>query len=153
MKLSKLFSAIAIATVAAASWAQSAPSENVSFKQVDDYRSKTFAGMTFCSIVVETMLLNTESGRDSYGNGLAKVVDCVRSNKEQSQEKLKQALEEVKTPAAKEALKNYHIAFMTALDGLEPGMGERRYAYEVRTQQLRGELQKAWNRFELELKL
>jgi hypothetical protein len=56
----------------------------------------------------------------------------------------------VKKPKAQETLKSYHVAFVTALGGISPGIDERRVSYEQRQQALKDKVTEAWARFEVE---
>jgi hypothetical protein len=63
---------------------------------------------------------------------------------------LDRALRTVKKAKAQEALKSYHVAFITALEGVTPGREERKLSYEQRQQALEDKLTEAWARFEVE---
>ena len=56
----------------------------------------------------------------------------------------------VKKAKAQEALKTYHVAFVSAIEGLTPGYVERKIDYEQRQQALEGKATEAWARFEIE---
>lgn len=76
---------------------------------------------------------------------------CINKGKETVKKSLSAALRTVKNPKAKEALKSYHVAFATALDGINPGSDERKINYEQRQQALEEKVTEAWARFEVEL--
>jgi hypothetical protein len=75
---------------------------------------------------------------------------CIEDGKKDAKQNLESALKSLKKPKAKEALKSYHVAFVTAIDGINPGMDERKISYEQRQQSLDGKLTEAWARFEVE---
>lgn len=60
------------------------------------------------------------------------------------------ALKTVKKQKAKEALKNFHVAFLSALQGLAPGDEELVRDYQRRQQALEEKMNEAWARFEIE---
>lgn len=59
------------------------------------------------------------------------------------------AMQIVSKPDARAALRAYHSAFMSALDGIAPQKGEAREVYQRRQQELQHRLAHAWTRFEL----
>lgn len=56
----------------------------------------------------------------------------------------------VKKEKAREALKSYHVAFITALEGIVPGFDEMKIAYQQRQQALSDKVTEAWSRFQIE---
>ena len=75
---------------------------------------------------------------------------CIRNGKTTAKARFDKALLTVKKSKAKEALKTYQVAYMAAIDGINPGSDERRINYEQRQQSLEGKLTEAWARFEIE---
>ncbi len=75
---------------------------------------------------------------------------CITKGKTASKQNLDAALKTVKKPNAKEALKTYHVALVSALEGINPGSDERKINYEQRQQNLEGKMTEAWARFEIE---
>jgi serine/threonine-protein kinase RIO1 len=75
---------------------------------------------------------------------------CIKKGKEAAKVSLDKALRTIRKPKAQEALKSYHIAFVTALQGINPGSNERRMDYERRQQMLKDKAAEAWARFEVE---
>lgn len=59
------------------------------------------------------------------------------------------ALRSVSHPASREALRQYHFAFLSALKGIEPRPGESADAYEERQDETQHVLAHAWFRFEV----
>lgn len=80
----------------------------------------------------------------------ATVAECIDQNSAKAREKLTPALEALKTDSAKSALKAYHVAFVTALRGVESGSAERQISYDQRQQALRDKVNAAWAAFEVE---
>lgn len=76
--------------------------------------------------------------------------ECIATTKANAVEKFKAAILTVKKDKAKEALKSYHVAFITALEGIAPGSDEPRIIYQQRQQALAGKVTEAWSRFEIE---
>lgn len=153
MKLATLVAAAAVVIAtctgaAAQSSKSSVPGANTGISQVDKYRVHTYTAITFCAMEVDTMLALKDARMPHDTQDIA---DCVKRNNANSRPLMREAVEAVESPGAKEALKEYQLALMTALDGLMPGQGERRFAYEARIQRLQGEVQRAWNRVLLEL--
>jgi hypothetical protein len=78
------------------------------------------------------------------------VQGCIGKGKKEAKTSFNKALRTIRKPAAKEALKNYHVAFVTALEGILPGTKEPSFVYEQRQQALKSKLAEAWAKFELE---
>lgn len=76
--------------------------------------------------------------------------ECITTSKKEGKANLDRALKTVKKPAAKEALKAYHVAYISALDGIPPGNNEIRLQYNSRQQALESRMREAWTRFEIE---
>jgi hypothetical protein len=75
---------------------------------------------------------------------------CIAKGKMTAKTNLDKALRTVKKLKAQEALKTYHVAFVTAVEGIRPGGDERKMNYEQRQQALEGKVTEAWARFEIE---
>ena len=78
------------------------------------------------------------------------VQGCISKGKTEAKTSFNKALRTIRKPAAKEALKNYHVAFVTALEGLLPGTQEPKFVYEQRQQTLKSRLAETWAKYELE---
>lgn len=76
--------------------------------------------------------------------------ECKIDAEAESKTNLNEALLVIKKQSAKDALKNYHITFITALRGIEAGIGERTFAYDQRQQALSDKMNEAQARFEME---
>lgn len=76
--------------------------------------------------------------------------ECIERGKATAKQNLVKALRTLKKPKAQDSLKSYHVAFVTALEGIRPGVSERKISYEQRQQALEEKLTEAWARFEIE---
>jgi len=114
---------------------------------VVEYRSATQYALLTCSASLRLHLLQERLGpRDEHGDYRA----CVMREKAETRRQLDVAMRTLKRTAAREALKTYHVAFATAMDGIDPGINERKVDYERRQLELKGSVAQAWARFELE---
>lgn len=75
---------------------------------------------------------------------------CIATSKKEGKANLDRAMKTVKKPAAKEALKAYHVTYISALDGIPAGDNEIRLQYNARQQALETRMREAWTRFEIE---
>jgi hypothetical protein len=104
---------------------------------LDQYRGITKFALTLCSAAAS---LETQ----------AQVEECVTTTKQDAVTKFKAAILTVKKDKAQEALKTYHVAFISAIEGIAPGFDEPRIIYQQRQQALAGKVTEAWSRFEIE---
>ena len=115
---------------------------------LDRYRN----GVNF-SILMSQLTLKNALLRDEIGSAQDENTDYasrIKKGKEEGKINFNKALSTVKKPAAREALKSYQVAFISALEGIRPGLDERKISYEVRQQALETKLSEAWARFEVE---
>jgi hypothetical protein len=77
-------------------------------------------------------------------------VTCITDREAEARAYLAQTLRTVTKPKAREALKEYHVAFITALRGILPGMQELRIDYDRRQLVLKGKLDEMLLRFQME---
>lgn len=75
---------------------------------------------------------------------------CIAQKKSEDKRHFDEALLTLKKPKAQDALKSYHVAYVAALEGIAPGIDERKISYEQRQQALEGKLTEAWARVEVE---
>jgi len=129
---------------------QKAISEKVAAEKSDNrtpierYRGDTAFALAMCKELFRRAILTSQkTDFETFSNRLS-------AEKEKSKESLKKALETVKPPKAKEALKTYHVAVMSALASIFAGLDERKIDYEQRQQALEGKVTEAWERFEIE---
>lgn len=118
------------------------------------YKGSTELGLIDCR---STFLLAQAKGKYAAVTGRAAdttvdsdVGQCIERHTVKSKEKLVPALDTLKTDDAKKTLKAYHVAFVTALRGIDPGSAERQLSYDQRQQALRDKVNEAWAAFELE---
>lgn len=135
--------AVLLALMMAPSLAQEPPTP------VQAYRTATMSARSSCSIHVMHMMMMAEL-RASTAEPADKADQCIAKAKQSGKEAFDKAREATKSAAALDALKDYHVAYVTALDGMLPGLGERRAAYDSRQQALRDKMYERWARFEIE---
>ena len=112
------------------------------------YRGLANGAIFMCKLNLQNALLNAQ-----LSNPLDEKSDyraCIATGKVTAKENFDKAMKTVKKPQAKEALKTYHVALVSAFDGIVPGTDERKINYERRQQDLDGKLTEAWARFEIE---
>lgn len=143
----RAFAAVALAVLFSAAWPDHAAGEAPQ-TALDSYRGSTQYGLLMCSMAVKMELIRADANEAPDAKGGAR--SCISTNKAEAKAKLDAALRTVKKAKARDALKNVHVAFSVALDGLPPGINERRISYEQRQQALEGKLTEAWARFEIE---
>lgn len=111
---------------------------------IERYHGDTGFAIEMCKELFKLATLTSQkSDFDTFANRLS-------DEKTKSKESLKKALDTVKKAKAKEALKTYHVAVMSALGGIIAGLDERKIDYEQRQQALEGKVTEAWERFEIE---
>lgn len=115
---------------------------------LERYEGDTYFALVMCKSKLRIALLYAESGTQQ--NEKSDYEGCIASGKSKAKASLVQALRTVKKTKAQEALKSYHVAFVSALEGLRPGADERKINYEQRQQSLEGKVTEAWARFEIE---
>lgn len=84
------------------------------------------------------------------GSAAQDVSTCIEKSERSARERLAAALTTVPGDEGKKALKAYHVTYVTALRGIDPGPGERQLSYDKRQQSLREKMTAAWAAFELE---
>ena len=101
-----------------------------------------------CNLFLNSARLKAESGKaQDEGSDYA---GCIEHKKATAKKNLVEALRTLKKSKAQESLKSYHVAFVTALEGIRPGYDERKISYEQRQLALKEKLTEAWARFEVE---
>lgn len=122
--------------------------------QLKAYKGSTELGLIDCR---GTFLLAQAKGKYTAVTGQmadttadSDVGQCIERHAAKSKEKLTSALDTLKTDDAKKALKAYHVAFVSALRGIDPGSAERQISYDQRQQALRDKVNEAWAAFEVE---
>jgi hypothetical protein len=116
---------------------------------LDKYRGDTQFSLLMCAISFKIARLRAEAGsqeNDDKGDYRG----CIAKGRATAKVDLAGALRFVKKAKAQDALKTYHVAFMTALEGIDPGSDERRISYAQRQQALSDKVNEAWARFEIE---
>jgi hypothetical protein len=140
-----LSAGLLLGCLASAGHAQNAPDRR---SALDQYRGNTQYALLICATSLRTALLRAELGEPEDEKGGYR--GCIVKNKAEAKASLDKALRTIKSPRARDALKSFHVAFVTALEGIAPGIDERRISYESRQQALEGKVTEAWARFEVE---
>jgi hypothetical protein len=84
-------------------------------------------------------------------NGQENTLDqCVIDKKSELKKTYEKAQKEVKKASAKAALKEYYIAVLSALQGINPEADERKMNYEKRQVDNKIKVKELWTRFEVE---
>lgn len=116
--------------------------------QIETYEGDTFFHSSKCEAILMIAIAKGElyasQSVDTDVNG------CISKAKQETKISFDKAMRTVRKPAGREALKNYHIAFLTALEGIKPGSNESKAAYSLRMELLKSKKVEAWTRFELE---
>jgi len=144
LRLKLLLSGIALATALPASGQEQTDRRS----PLERYEADTKFTLYACKLVLKLAVAKSEAGleQDEKSNWIA----CIRQGKTTAKASFDLVLPTLKKIKAKEALKSYQVAFMTAVDGIAPGPSERQISYEQRQQSLEGKLTEAWARFEVE---
>jgi hypothetical protein len=121
---------------------------------LDRYQVQTKQSLAMCRLKLDMVRLMAEndaltSGAKS-GDARAEFKSCVDQGRVDGKKNLNTALASVKKPRLKEALKNYQVAYLTALQAIAPGTDERKISYEQRQQGLDDKLTEAWSKVEVE---
>lgn len=101
-----------------------------------------------CKMMLKLALVRAEANIAQDNNTNWRT--CVVEAKAKAKANFPAALKTVRKNKAQDALKAYHVAFISALDAIEPGDGERRIAYDQRQQTHDAKMLEAWTRFEIE---
>lgn len=144
VKVTHIVFAALMATASAVSAAE-APDNRTPLER---YRGGTQFYLLSCSLSFKLATLKAEG--DQSQDEKNDYAGCITKGKTVSKSNLGKALRTVKKPKAQEALKTYHVAFVSALEGIFPGTDERRISYEQRQQALKDKVTEAWARFEVE---
>ncbi len=115
---------------------------------IDAYQGDTQYALLICSTSFK--LSQLEISNNTTPSDSANYSKCITDNKAITKTRLNKAIATLKTQTQKSALKNYHVAFMTALEGIQPGIDERVISYQQRQQSLNDKVNEAWARFEVE---
>lgn len=112
------------------------------------YKIETDYKYAFCKIT-----FNIAASKSNLGltqDNESDFITCFEDAKKSTKLLLNKSLKTVKTASAKTALKNYHVTFLVALDGIYPGKDEIKIDYARRQQALNDKMQEAWAKFEVD---
>ncbi|WP_429950480.1 hypothetical protein ACQYWY_02475 [Comamonas sediminis] len=96
-------------------------------------------------------LLKAGQGETTLQQAYSDFLSCRGAVSKASKEVYKKVLGKAKGSDAKKALKDYQVAFMTFLDGIDAKAGETKYDYSLRFSALEDNLSMAKRRLDLEL--
>ena len=117
-----------------------AVAEENNLTPVEKYRKDTRYNVVMCGLKYEIDLLK----------GTNEATDCINQSKLTAKEDFAKSLATIKKPKAQEAIKEYQVAFICAMEGIYAGMDEIKIDYKRRQQSLIDKLTEAWARFEVE---
>lgn len=115
---------------------------------VEYYKEAGKFSLIRCNLFLSSARITAESGKAQ--DEKSDYAGCIEHEKATAKKNLVKALRTLKKSKAQESLKSYHVAFVTALEGIRPGSNEREISYEQRQQALKEKLTEAWARFEVE---
>ena len=115
---------------------------------IEAYHSWTQISLLLCTITEKTEQLSAET--DTPIEPEKSLSTCIKKHSDEAKAELNSAIKTLKNNNTQEALKNYHVAFITALKGIEPGFDERKITYSQRQQMLTDKVNEAWARFDIE---
>lgn len=95
--------------------------------------------------------LKVELGEETPTQAYKNFLQCQSTVSSDSKAVYKKVLSKAKGADAKKAVKDYHVAFMSFLNGLDPKSGETKYAYSQRVSALESSLESAKQRMDLEI--
>lgn len=115
---------------------------------IQRYHGDASGALMLCKMTLKLAILKGSAGQEQDEESNYR--SCIEKHKKEAKTNLSLALKITKKAKAQEALKTYHVALVTALDGIAPGLDERKISYEQRQQSLEGRMTEAWARFEIE---
>lgn len=115
---------------------------------LERYRGDGEGYVLICSLSLKLALARAEHGVPQ--DNTTDFAGCIHERKAWAKAAFDKALKSVRKTKAQEALKTYHVALITALEGIRPGIEELKVNYEQRQQALGSKLTEAWTRFEVE---
>jgi hypothetical protein len=142
----RIFTAISIASV---SFAASAALP----KPVEAFYQETNGTIMLCQISEKTALNKAQlSGApDGLSQAVAEIGKCIREGKATVKAKWPAALALVsKKPTAAKLMKDYYASWISAMDGVMPGLSEPAGRYSQRQESMQAKYEEIWNRFEIE---
>lgn len=120
------------------------PAEPDSRTPIERYHGDTAGSLAMCKEQFRYFTLTgTREALNDFSN-------CTHEGENKAKESLKSALKTIKLTKAQDALKSYHVAFMTALKGLWADTEETKIGYEQRQRALYEKVTEAWERFNIE---
>lgn len=110
-----------------------------------------------CKLAMKLELARAEADRanvaipdESSATKVESSASCVKEKRTLGRAEFAKYAKMIKKKAALDALKSAQVAYLAAMDGIQPQSGERRGAYEQRQSLLETKLDEAWAKFEVE---
>jgi hypothetical protein len=122
---------------------------------IDVYKSTSDFSLQMCSakfLLSQTLAESVRLGASLTPEQIndADYKSCIQSSKVGLRKAFDVAFKSVRKPAGKGALKKFHLAVVSALEGINPGQSELKIVYDQRQQNLSTRQADAWAEFELE---
>lgn len=96
-------------------------------------------------------VLQSELGKVSAEDAYRTFLGCKAEVTKEAKAVYSRVLAKVKSSDGKKALKDYQVALMSAVEGMEPKANELKIHFDQRTAALDASIEKAWQRLQLEL--
>lgn len=109
------------------------------------------ARILLCRTEYRSGILKARMGQATLQDGYRSYLDCKTGAEGEAKKVYQRVMARLKTPAAKAALKDYQVALMSALAGSDDKDGESGYATTRRQNALDAEVERTWQRLQLEL--
>lgn len=116
----------------------------------DAFRAESMSSAAAAPMRVSASLLLSLCRLDYESQQIGDLSRCTMEGKTSFKKAYEKELKSVKKPASKAALKEYYIAAVSALQGIEPQADERKINYEKRQGDNKNKLDEMWTRFEVE---
>jgi hypothetical protein len=117
---------------------------------LESYLGTAFFKLEECRLVAGLNFAYAENNSRPPDDAETDYTKCIIAGSAESTTKFRVAIKTVKKEKAREALKSYQVAVLSALDGVSPGLDERKFAYQQRQQSLQEKVTEARSRFEIE---
>ena len=110
----------------------------------ETYRKKGEGAVFVCSLAMRVYMA------EQHDDQLAQYQKCVTDAKAETKVTFQAAMNATKKPKAKEALKMFHAAFLSAMDATGPRGSNSMSTYEGRQSVAADKMSDAWAKFEVE---
>lgn len=104
-----------------------------------------------CRAQYELGALRAQNGSTTAAEAYKEFLGCKNAVVNEAKATYSKVLGKLRTADGKKALKDYQVALMSYLEGIEPKNGETNGQYSGRMAALEGAMSSAWQRLQLEL--